>query len=152
MITRQTEESTNGDYEIARRATMVHEDARPRDARTAVSVELPAVYHRVDAPASVVAVRKAQQIVWYFFGLLETLLALRFVLLAIGANPANPFFDALLNLTTPLLAPFANLLQTPSIEGATLDMSTIFAMAIYLLLAIAIAKLLEILITRTDGH
>ena len=97
-------------------------------------------------------VRKAQQTVWYFLGVIETLLALRFMLLAVGANPANPFFNFIRALTNPLVAPFANLVQTPQLGGSTLELGTVFAMIIYLLLAIAIARLLEILLSRGDAY
>lgn len=101
-----------------------------------------------EPPASVLAVRKAQQVVWYLFGVLETLLALRFILLAVGANPANPFFAFVRDLTNPLVYPFANLVETPRVGVSTLEFGTIFAMVIYILVALAIAKLLELAILR----
>lgn len=92
--------------------------------------------------------RKARQAVWYFFGVVETLLALRFILLAVGANPANPFFNFLTGLTAPLAGPFASLVDTPRLGDSILELGTLFAMIIYLLLAIGIAKLLDLLLIR----
>jgi hypothetical protein len=135
-----------------RRVPRVTDDRVKDDDRPVVNVNQPAhevhsthVHHE---PASVLFARKAQQAVWYFFGVIETLLALRFILLAVGANPANPFFNALLSLTNPLVAPFANLVQTPQVGASILELGTVFAMIIYLLLAVALAKLLELLLTR----
>ena len=44
-----------------------------------VHQEPPYTHVHHEAPASVLVARKAQQAVWYFFGVLETLLALRFI-------------------------------------------------------------------------
>jgi YggT family protein len=112
----------------------------------------PPVYTSIrhETSSSVVAARKAQQIVWYFFGIVETLLALRFILLAVGANRANPFFNFVTNLTNPFVAPFANLVETPRLGSSILELGTIFAMIIYLLVAYALARLLEITLTRGE--
>lgn len=120
----------------------------------AVNVKEPAPYlhERHERSTGTLLVTKAQQTVWYFFGIIETLLALRFILLAVGANPANPFFNFVRGLTNSLVAPFANLVQTPQLGGSTIELSTVFAMIIYLLVAIAIAKLLEILLSRGDSY
>jgi hypothetical protein len=153
MITRPRLREAEREQETARRT---YDDASTRTEGTVVNVDGPGTeippHEHVEPSAGLLAVRKVQQVVWYFFSLLETLLALRFTLLALGANPANPFFDALLTATSPLVQPFANLLQTQRVEGSTLEYSTIVAMVIYLLLAIAIARLLELLNPKTHAH
>jgi hypothetical protein len=139
-----------------RRVPPVADDGARDDERAVVNVNQPAsevqhthVHHE---PASLLFARKAQQAVWYFFGIVETLLALRFILLAVGANPANPFFSFILGLTNPLVAPFANLVQTPQVGASILELGTVFAMIIYLLLAVALAKLVELLLTRGNTY
>jgi hypothetical protein len=139
-----------------RRVPRVTDEGVRDDERPVVNVNQSAsdvphahIHHE---PASVLFARKAQQAVWYFFGILETLLALRFILLAVGANPANPFFSFILSLTSPLVAPFANLVQTPQIGASILELGTVFAMIIYLLLAVALAKLVELLLTRGNTY
>lgn len=104
------------------------------------------VRHDVIGPG--VARRKAQQTIWFFFGILETLLALRFLLLALGANPASPFFAFVMAVTSPLAAPFANLIATPRYGNAVLELGTAFGMVIYLLVAIALVKLVDLLLSR----
>ena len=94
------------------------------------------------------AARKARQTIWFFFGVLETLLALRFLLLAFGANPASPFFGFVLAVTDPLAAPFANLVGTPRYGNAVLELGTAFGMVIYLLVAIGLVKLVDLLLSR----
>ena len=88
---------------------------------------------------------KVKQAVWFFFGVLETLLALRVILFAVGANPANPFFGFVNGLTWPAVAPFANIVETPRVGASTLELGTIFAMLMYLLLAFGLVKLIDLL-------
>src|SRR5919199_1223677 len=75
-----------------------------------------------------IAARKAQQTIWFFFGIVETLLALRFLLLALGANPASPFFAFVVSVTNPLTAPFSNLIATPRYGNSILELGTAFGM------------------------
>jgi YggT family protein len=141
--------------ERTRRVTRVTDEHVADDEPDAVvNVSQPPAYTHVrhEPHGSVLAARKGQQVVWFFFGVLEVLLALRFILLAVGANPANPFFNFIRDLTNPFVAPFANLVQTPQLGTSTLELGTVFAMIIYLLLAIALAKLLEIFLTRGDAY
>jgi hypothetical protein len=97
-------------------------------------------------------IRKAQEVIWYAFGVLETLLALRFILLAVGANPANPFFEFVIGLTEPFAAPFSNLVETPRLGVSVLELGTIFGMIVYLLVAFGLCKLLELALNRDDGY
>jgi hypothetical protein len=96
------------------------------------------------------AIRKAQDAVWYAFGVLATLLALRFILLAVGANPANAFFDFVIDLTDPFAAPFSNLVETPRLGTSVLELGTIFGMIIYLLMAFGLCKLIELVLSRDE--
>lgn len=124
---------------VEREAAVTPDPARPDTSYVSVRRE-------VVGPS--VAVRKAQQTIWFFFGILETLLALRFLLLALGANPASPFFAFVVAVTSPLAAPFANLIATPRYGNAVLELGTAFGMVIYLLLAIALVKLVDLLLSR----
>ena len=118
--------------------------AAPIEARRDASYV--SVHREVVGPN--VAARKAQQTIWFFFGIIETLLALRFLLLALGANPASPFYAFVVGITNPLAAPFANLIATPRYCNAVLELGTAFGMVIYLLLAIALVKLVDLLLSR----
>jgi hypothetical protein len=68
---------------------------------------------------------KATQIIWLGLGILEALLALRFVLKLIGANPASPFAAGLYGFTNLFLFPFAGLTGTPSAGSMVLEFSTL---------------------------
>jgi YggT family protein len=134
------------DQERTRRVTTmeperpVPSDVHPHDAGF-VSV------HR-EVVDTGLAARKAGQTIWFFFGVLETLLALRFLLLAFGANPASPFFGFVLGVTDPLAAPFANLVGTPRYGNAVLELGTAVGMVIYRLVAIGLVKLVDLLLSR----
>lgn len=92
---------------------------------------------------------QVNRVIWYLFGLLEGLLALRFVLKAVGANPENGFAAFIYRVTGLFVAPFRGLVPTPSADGAALETTTLIAMFVYLLVAIAVTKLVQILTTRT---
>lgn len=78
---------------------------------------------------------KATQLVWLLFGILETLIALRIILKLIAANPASPIAAMIYTITDLFLFPFAGLTATPSAGGMVLELSSIFAMLVYALIA-----------------
>ncbi len=84
---------------------------------------------------------RGTQVVWYLLGLLEALLAFRFVLKLLGANPNAGFTDFIYGVTYPFVAPFLNVFRVQRIEGNVFEWTTILAMLVYWLLAWAIIKL-----------
>ena len=104
-------------------------------------VEPPSVVERTVYPTAY----QINRVIWYFFGLLEGLLAIRFALRAIGANPDNGFAAFIYAVTGPFVAPFNSLVAEPAAGGAVFEVTTLVAMFIYLLLGYAITKLVAIL-------
>ena len=94
---------------------------------------------------------KATQVVWLLLSILEALLALRFVLKLIGANPASPFAAALYGFTNLFLFPFAGLTGTPAAGGMVLEFSTLIAMLVYGLIAWAIERIIWVIFYRPRG-
>ena len=94
---------------------------------------------------------KATQVVWLLLSILEALLALRFVLKLIGANPASPFAAALYGFTNLFLFPFAGLTGTPAAGGMVLEFSTLIAMLVYGLIAWAIERIIFVIFYRPRG-
>jgi hypothetical protein len=94
---------------------------------------------------------KITQLVWLLFGLLEALLALRFVLKLIAANPESPIAAMIYSFTSLFLLPFAGLTGTPSAGGMVLEISTVIAMVIYALIAWGLVKLLTVFFYRPRG-
>jgi hypothetical protein len=98
-----------------------------------------------------VATFKATQIIWLLVGLLEAGLALRFVFKLIGVNGTNPFATLVYNVTNLFVAPFASLTGAPAAAGMVLEISTIIAMLVYLLLAWGLERIVTVVFYRPRG-
>ena len=81
------------------------------------------------------------QIVWYIFGLLDILLAFRFVLKLLGANSSAGFTNFIYTTSYPFAAPFLNVFRTTRVEGSVFEWTTILAMLVYTLVAWGIVKI-----------
>src|SRR6185503_9581130 len=84
---------------------------------------------------------RGTQVVWYILGLLEALLAFRFVLKLLAANPTAGFSSFVYNVSYPFAAPFLNVFHITRIEGSVFEWTTLLAMLVYWLVALAIVKL-----------
>lgn len=76
----------------------------------------------------------AIQIVAIFFGVLEALIAIRFVLKLLAANPVAEFSSFVYTLTDPFVAPFQGVFPTPAGFGSVLELASILAIIVYALL------------------
>lgn len=81
------------------------------------------------------------QIVWYILGILETLLAFRFILKLLAANPSAGFSSFIYNVSYPLAAPFLNVFRTARVEGSVFEWTTLLAMLVYWMIALGIIRL-----------
>lgn len=81
--------------------------------------------------------------IYWFLGILELLLGVRFLLRLLGANPENQFARLIDRLTAPFLAPFSSLFVSPTSEGggSVFDLNIIIAMIIYAILAYLLVSL-----------
>lgn len=84
---------------------------------------------------------RGTQIVWYITGLLEALLLFRFLLKLLGANPTAGFTNFIYSITYPFVAPFLSVFKITRLEGNVFEWTTLLAMVVYWLLAMAIVKL-----------
>ncbi len=84
---------------------------------------------------------RGTQIVWYIVGILEVLLAFRFVLKLLGANPAAGFTDFIYKVTHVFAAPFLNVFKITRVEGSIFEWTTLLAMLVYWLIAWGIIKI-----------
>lgn len=82
------------------------------------------------------------QVVWYIFYVIETILALRFILLALGANTGAFFTQLVYGVSGVLVAPFAYVFSTPSVGEVAFEFSTLLAMLVYWLAAWGLVKLI----------
>ena len=94
---------------------------------------------------------KATQLVWLFFGILEALIALRIGLKLIGANPDSPIVALIYGFTYLFLFPFEGMTVAPSAGGMVLEISSMFAMLIYGLIAWAIERTVWVIFYRPRG-
>jgi hypothetical protein len=85
---------------------------------------------------------RGTQIVWYLTGLIEALLAFRFILKLLGANPTAGFSSFIYGVSYPFAAPFLNVFRITQVAGSVFEWTTVLAMLVYLLIAWAIIKLL----------
>ena len=84
---------------------------------------------------------RGTQIVWYVVGILEALLAFRFILKLLAANPTAGSTSFIYGVTYPFAAPFLSVFKLPTVEGSVLEWTTLLAMLVYFLIALAIIKL-----------
>lgn len=82
------------------------------------------------------------QIVWFIFGAIEILLALRFMLKLLGANPAALFTDSIYGITTALVNPFTTVFGATYQSGSIFEWTTLLAAFIYAIIAYGIISLL----------
>ena len=94
---------------------------------------------------------KASQLIWLGFGVLEVLLALRIGLMLVGANPGSPVVALIYGITSLFLIPFAGLIGSPTIGGFVLELSSMFAMLIYALIAWGIERTVWLIFYRPRG-
>ncbi len=113
---------------------------------TAVNVNQPGVVLR--SPSALqLAVWRAQRIVYYLSGLVEALIALRLALKLVGANPANPFTQAIYGVSWVFVFPFSGIVPNINLAGgAVLETFLIVALIVYSLASLALVKLLELLV------
>jgi YggT family protein len=89
-------------------------------------------------------VYRIQQAVYLIFGIIQGLLALRFVLRLLGANPQAGFASFIYGITAPFMAPFAGLFGNPQMAGSVIEWNALVAIAVYALIAWVIAKVVWI--------
>jgi len=94
---------------------------------------------------------KATQFIWLLFGALEVLIALRMGLLLIGANPNSPIVALIYGFTYLFLFPFTGLIGSPTAGNMVFEISSIFAMVIYALIAWALERVVWLVFYRPRG-
>jgi hypothetical protein len=94
---------------------------------------------------------KLTQLIWLFLGILEALIALRIALKLIGANPESPIVALIYGVTFLFLFPFAGMVATPAAGSMVLELSSLFAMLIYALIAWAVERTVWVLFFRPRG-
>ncbi len=82
------------------------------------------------------------QVVWYILGIIEVLLAFRFILKLLGANPAAGFTSFIYKVTYIFANPFLSVFQnTRIVTGSIFEWTTLLAMIVYWIIAVGIINL-----------
>ncbi len=86
--------------------------------------------------------------IYFILGLVEIILAFRFVLKLLGANPASGFVDFIYSLSGIFVAPFTAIFSTATTNGdvtkGVFEPATIVAMVVYAIVAWGLVKLVHL--------
>src|SRR5687768_2504753 len=103
----------------------------------------------IDAANQNSAMARVVNIVYYLFGALELLLAVRVVLHLVGVNAENGFANFIYGLSGLFVAPFASLLQNPALSATSVfEVTTIIAMIVYAILAWLVGRMVWLALSR----
>jgi hypothetical protein len=88
----------------------------------------------------------AARIIWFIASVILTLLAFRFVLSLLGANPSNGFASFIYDTSHPFVSPFFSLFSyDDALAGKSkFEVYTLVAMAVYTVVAAGLARLVTI--------
>lgn len=93
---------------------------------------------------------KISNVVWTIVGLVEALIGIRVILKLIGANAANGFVHFIYSLSGVFVAPFLGIVNDPISGNSVLEINSLIAMLVYLILGWAILKLLVLAFNVTE--
>jgi hypothetical protein len=102
-----------------------------------------------EASRRVASTVRAKQVIYFIFGAIEALLALRFVLLALGANQSSAFVNLIYGLSRPFVMPFAGIFGEPELGASVFEWSSLVAIIVYMMLAYGIARLVDLVYAPT---
>lgn len=93
------------------------------------------------------AVWRTQRVIYYVLGVIEAILAIRFVLKLIAANPNNAFTQGVYAVSWVFDFPFNGVVSNVNLgNGSVIEFFSIVAIIVYLLGGWALAKLVGLLI------
>jgi uncharacterized protein YggT (Ycf19 family) len=98
-----------------------------------------------------VMLRKFTRFLWWGTAVLEGFIGLRVLLRMMAADPNNAFANFIYSFTNVFLSPFSGLTATPQSGGIVLEISSVIAMLVYLLLAWVFIELLRLILGRESA-
>ncbi|MDB5179610.1 MAG: Membrane protein involved in colicin uptake [Candidatus Saccharibacteria bacterium] len=96
---------------------------------------------RTTQPSGVVV---AQRFIWFIAGVIDALIAIRFVLLLLGANQSAGFVDFIYGISSVLVAPFVGIFGEPIYGRFLFEWSSVLAIIVYSLIAWGIVRLITL--------
>lgn len=86
-----------------------------------------------------------ERIVWFIIGFIAVVIAIRIVLMLLGANQGNAFVDFIYSLGGFFAAPFFGIFgYSPAYGGSVFEISSLVAILVYVLIGWGITKALNI--------
>jgi hypothetical protein len=87
---------------------------------------------------------RIKQIIYFVFGAISVLLAVRFVLLLLGASQASPFVQFVYGLSGVFALPFTGIFGEPAFNASVVEWASLVGIVVYMLLAWGLAKLVDV--------
>jgi uncharacterized membrane protein len=87
---------------------------------------------------------RLQQVIYLIFGIIEGLIAIRFVLEVLGANPSAGFAQFIYGITGIFMAPFVGLFGQPRFGTSVVEWSALVAIVVYALIGWVLGRLVWI--------
>jgi hypothetical protein len=84
---------------------------------------------------------RGTQIVWYILGILEVILAFRFILKLLDANTAAAFTRFIYDLSGIFTMPFESVFRVTQVSGTVFEWTTVLAIVVYYLIAFGITRI-----------
>ena len=98
------------------------------------------VHTEVRAPIEAVLIR----VVWFVFGVIEVLIAMRFVLELLGASVRAGFVQFIFAVSAIFMTPFVAIFASPRVaSGSVIEWSALLAIAVYALIAWGLVALIH---------
>lgn len=85
-----------------------------------------------------------QRVIWFITGVILIIIALRFVLLLLGANRDAGFTDFIYNLSGVFVSPFVGIFGEPTYGSSVFEIASLLAIVVFALVGWGIGKLLTI--------
>ena len=95
---------------------------------------------------------QVNRVMWSILAFLEILLAFRFVLRMIAANPNSGFAVLMYGITGLFVGPFNGLIATPTSGGSALEVTTLIALAVYALIFWGAAYIIRMIADRPSAR
>lgn len=93
---------------------------------------------------------RIRNVIWTITSLIEILIGLRALLRLIGANPGNGFVDFIYRLSGVFVTPFLGIVDDPRSGSSVLEINSLIAMLVYMLLAWVIVRLIWLIFSVTE--
>jgi len=112
------------------------------------SVNRSKVHTEIRSPIELVMAR----VVWFVFGVIGILIAIRFMLTLLGANVEAGFVRLVYGISDIFMAPFVAVFGTDAVFGAIFEWSALLAIAVYALIAWGIVALIRAVSPRSHAQ